>query len=300
MTNFIAILEILAWPLVTLSIVCILRKPLTSLIQSTQSIKFQGAEVEFSKSLQQTMDDAAEAIDVEISTNPSDSRLHDALMLSPGQSILETWNTLELSATEKVKNLLPINESYKNPLERPLEYLEFKGALTPSTASAIRDLRSMRNQVAHFGKNLVVEDLAIQYISIAEGIMKSIDGITEIPRAKLTAITFLILNINSLIDSKKFEDITIDEVHEWIENESVIPSLAKRVKEHTDLGDYYDAEGVYHNFVEFYHQQLKQIYYAHAGNEGRKWGVDNLGLCLLLAWTNELIQQGSGWHPANI
>jgi len=39
------------------------------------------------------------------------------------------------------------------------------------------------------------------------------------------------------------------------------------------------------------------MYEGYAGNERRKWGIENLGLCLLLAWTNKIIQQGSGWYP---
>jgi hypothetical protein len=37
--------------------------------------------------------------------------------------------------------------------------------------------------------------------------------------------------------------------------------------------------------------ELKSILGGYAGDERRKWGVENSGLCLLLAWTNELIQQ---------
>jgi hypothetical protein len=43
---------------------------------------------------------------------------------------------------------------------------------------------------------------------------------------------------------------------------------------------------------------MYQMYGGYAGNERRKWGIENLGLCLLLAWTNEIIQQGSGWYPS--
>jgi hypothetical protein len=42
---------------------------------------------------------------------------------------------------------------------------------------------------------------------------------------------------------------------------------------------------------------LQRMCNAYSGDERKKWGVENSGLCLLLAWTNEIIQQGSGWHP---
>ena len=296
MNNLIAILEIVAWPLTVLVLVWVAREPLTSLLPTIQKIKFRGLEVEFSRFLQQTVEDWSKDAEVSINRDPADKRLSDAIKLSRGQAVLAAWNALESCAREKVENLLPTDESFKNPLGRPLDYLEFKGALTPATASAIRDLRSLRNQVAHFGEELVVRENAIRYVSVAEGIMKTIDAVTELPRVKLTAATALILEINSLIDSKQFDDLTIDEVYEWIKNKHVIPSLAERAKGHVDLSGY-SADGPYQNFVGFYHEQMKRFYDAYGGDHGKKWDVENLGLCLLLAWTNELIQQGSGWHP---
>jgi len=51
------------------------------------------------------------------------------------------------------------------------------------------------------------------------------------------------------------------------------------------------------NFVRYYHEQMHQMYDGYAGNERRKWGIENYGLCILLAWTNEIIQHGAGWYP---
>jgi hypothetical protein len=43
-------------------------------------------------------------------------------------------------------------------------------------------------------------------------------------------------------------------------------------------------------------RHLQSIYGGYAGQERRKWGIENKGLCLLVAWTMEIIQQGSGWQ----
>lgn len=48
------------------------------------------------------------------------------------------------------------------------------------------------------------------------------------------------------------------------------------------------------DFERAYEEKMNQIYNAYAGDERRKWGVQNLGLCLVLAWTNEIIQWGEG------
>jgi len=49
------------------------------------------------------------------------------------------------------------------------------------------------------------------------------------------------------------------------------------------------------DFESWYVEHLQSLYDAYSGDENRKWGVQNKGLCLVLAWANEIIQQGSGW-----
>ncbi|HDT6555831.1 TPA: hypothetical protein QFU93_003043 [Raoultella ornithinolytica] len=104
---------------------------------------------------------------------------------------------------------------------------------------------------------------------------------------KLTYLTVLILHINSLLDSGKYNDITIDEVHDAIENKQLLRFLKKRCGKDIDLSLHLD-EGM--KFEHIYEERMNSIYGGYAGDESRKWGVRNLGLCLVLAWTNELIQ----------
>ena len=80
--------------------------------------------------------------------------------------------------------------------------------------------------------------------------------------------------------------------------DDIIPFLKETTQGDSDFSLYGD-DGPYSAFVEYYHEQMYQIFGGYAGNERRKWGVENLGLCLLLAWTNEIIQQGAGWYPNN-
>lgn len=113
---------------------------------------------------------------------------------------------------------------------------------------------------------------------------------------KHTALTLLILQLNKLIDTGKYDDITIEEVHSHIDDVTILQFLRERGQADIDLSVHLDTNA-FGNFQEFYVKQLQSIYDAYAGDERRKWGVQNKGLCLLLAWTNEIIQQGSGWQP---
>lgn len=114
---------------------------------------------------------------------------------------------------------------------------------------------------------------------------------------KVTALTFLILEINHLIDAGRYNDISIQDVHKAIESKRVLRFLKERVGNDIDLSMYLDSD-TYGNFEAYYEQKLNDIYGGYAGQERRKWGVAHLGLCLILAWTNEIIQQGENleWH----
>jgi hypothetical protein len=108
---------------------------------------------------------------------------------------------------------------------------------------------------------------------------------------KITALTLLILRINSLIDSGKYNSITIADVHQAIEQKKVLRFLKERAGKEIDLSCHIDSS-LYGNFEEYFETKLNNIYGGYAGEERRKWGIQNSGLCLILAWTNEIIQQG--------
>ena len=76
------------------------------------------------------------------------------------------------------------------------------------------------------------------------------------------------------------------QVSQHIAAGDVVPWLKGRVLEA-------DLSLLTEESVNEYQAGLADIYGGYAGNERRKWGVGNRGLCLLIAWTAELIQRGS-------
>jgi len=115
-------------------------------------------------------------------------------------------------------------------------------------------------------------------------------------KLRLTALTYLILQLNRMLDSGKYDGITIEEVHRHIDDRSVLQWLRQIGKGDIDLSSHLDTD-TYGNFEELYANYLQNMSGGYAGNERRKWGVENRGLCFLIAWTNEAIQQGGGWTP---
>jgi hypothetical protein len=108
---------------------------------------------------------------------------------------------------------------------------------------------------------------------------------------KVSALTLLVLHVNSLVDSGKYNDISIKDVHKAIEGKRVLRFLQERCGSDIDLSIHLESN-TYGNFEDFYERSIGEIFGGYAGQERRKWGVENLGLCLILAWTNEIIQRG--------
>ena len=102
---------------------------------------------------------------------------------------------------------------------------------------------------------------------------------------KLINLTYPIIEINAAIDTGKYNDISVDEIKEHIEIGDVFSHISELAGEDIDLSlldDEVSAEIT---------EALRDILYALGNQARRKWGVENSGLCLLIAWINELIQQ---------
>ncbi len=107
---------------------------------------------------------------------------------------------------------------------------------------------------------------------------------------QLVRLTTMILNLNAALDSGKYDDISLAEVKTHIERDDIVPWLRERVPD-VDISWWSEED------IREYGEVLLSIHGGHAGDERKKWGVQNKGLCLLLAWTNELVQQRN-WTDA--
>lgn len=294
--HVLQLVDTLAWPVTVLIALFVLRKPIRNALRLIHRIRYKDFDVEFGKELDQAEQDIGFASEDQESAFPEDEVAAKLIEVSPGAAVIESWKRLERTAREKVRDLIPADDTFANPLERPMDYLDLRGALIPPVANTVRNLRMLRNEAAHASGEQISKLDAIRYIQLAARIRRHIEAIDELPRAKLTALTFLVLQLNSAIDSRRHDDVTISDVYSWIENREVIPKLSEHIGDDIDVS-LYGPDGPYPNFVEFYHDRLHALWGGYEGNHRRKWGVENSGLCLLLAWTNELIQQGSGWYP---
>lgn len=107
------------------------------------------------------------------------------------------------------------------------------------------------------------------------------------PKIHLTHLTFLIIGLNSLIDGGLHEGISIAEAEDAIRSGTVFTWLREKFQKNIDLS-LYEANA---DAREAISEEWQALLGGYEGSEGRKWGVRNNGICLLLAWTNELVQQ---------
>lgn len=109
------------------------------------------------------------------------------------------------------------------------------------------------------------------------------------------ALTTMILELNSLIDSGEHDDITVEQAVRAVAEGSVL----RLVRERAGREFLYPC-AANPAFEGFYSANLLDILEAYGGSGRRKWGVEKKGLCLLLAWTTEILQRGSSWEAAEV
>ena len=160
MNHFVALIDAIAWPSTVVIIALLFRPQLKSLLSTVQKAGYGRFNLEFSEAIHEIADDVRPEGDLGYSKRPS----FEDSEFSPYQAVLKAWDDLELAARNRVECLLPKNETYSEPLERPLDYLEFKGALTPKTAVAIRNLRSLRDHVLASGHEFADRRGAVRYV----------------------------------------------------------------------------------------------------------------------------------------
>jgi len=101
---------------------------------------------------------------------------------------------------------------------------------------------------------------------------------------KLVELTSIVLAVNAAIDSHPTV-VPIQDARDHIERGDVLDWLSAS----------FDADVSFVSSrpksVEEYSRRLRDLLGAYEGGERRKWGIENNGLNLILAWTNELIQQ---------
>ncbi len=303
LTFISTIINSLAWPIIILVLVILFRKPLLNLVPFLERLKYKDFELQFSRDIQLAKDVANAEIPIEnqereILSIPDD-KTQKLIEVSPSSAIVESWKQIEEIAFKKLQQLYKSNPRKLRRLtaRTAIHDLMYNGILIPPAERLLENLYSLRNQAVHAPSFTISKENALEYNVLANRVKKQIDAITELPSIRLQSLTLTILQLNHLLDTGKYNDISTEDVKNEIEKGTILRYLKDKAKGDIDLSLFLESD-TYPNFEKLYCEQLQSILEAYGGDERRKWGVEKLGLCLLIAWTNEIIQLGSGWYPS--
>jgi hypothetical protein len=108
------------------------------------------------------------------------------------------------------------------------------------------------------------------------------------PPFHISYLAMMLFSLSAMLDSGQHDGITIDDVKRHARAGDLIKFLQ-------DCNGGSFAMGITESNPEFgkwYVQQICDNCKAMEGRERRKYGIQNRGLCLLISYTAEIIQQG--------
>jgi hypothetical protein len=96
-------------------------------------------------------------------------------------------------------------------------------------------------------------------------------------------LSMFLYEVNVLVDRGFKEDI--ETVNQYMQREEIVEYIANKYGDQVDFSLLLNRQwGKDLNVL------LRNMSDANAGNERRKWGIENNGLCLLVSWTAEIIR----------
>lgn len=184
--EFIAnLINTLAWPVVVLIIVILLKKPFSKLLLGLSRLKYNELEMDFEKELsklEKTIDLQNENGD----HNPMDNLLIDEkkenevlsiAKIHPSAAITLAWIMLEKEIVNTI-NRLSISADYPlyNSVLKNVNLLKEQKYIDTITYELINEFRQIRNRVSHYhndGDNLTYLD-AVKYFELTNRLIKTL------------------------------------------------------------------------------------------------------------------------------
>lgn len=182
--TFIAsIVDSLAWPVVAVIVVLILKDAIKELLPRLRRFKHRDTEFEFaekiSEMVRESETEAEEEFDQDISEPESENQFNSLLKLaevSPRAAVVEAYRILEHAADSAIKAAYPDLDSYelRHPV-RARRYLVKANILSPDQYDQLRELRNLRNLAAH-SREFKLTDTPIEaYIDISLSLARKLD-----------------------------------------------------------------------------------------------------------------------------
>ena len=152
----------LAWPLFAFVALWMLRSPLKDLSRLVEKIKYKDLELNFGRTLEETAGRADSIQPIDGKDSEVNKILEGALDPDPRIAVLKSWASVE-TAVEKLahSHLNDHGHSRRIPTFRLIEVLFQAGVIDHSLASVLREMRPLRNLIAH-GEDITVDDHTVR------------------------------------------------------------------------------------------------------------------------------------------
>ena len=166
----------LAWPLVALVALVMLKRPLEDLLPLAKRLKYKDLEVEFGQVLQAVSRDAA-GVFPELEQDRR-SRLIATVKHLPNAAVLEAWDEVDSAAETLIRQQvsevdLAVDTRYKTMGT----ILARQALLDTKKVKLFHELRQLRNKVAHAENFTVGPAEAVQYIELC---LKLVDHLNAV------------------------------------------------------------------------------------------------------------------------
>jgi len=171
----------LGWPIATIIIILILRKPIAGLIPLLQRLKYKDLELDFGRRIEEIKDEVADelppASEVQALPSAPDSSIITLARVSPRSAVMEAWRSLEETLIQRARKELAAKGENEQPLlpHRAIMFLERSGNFK-NIIPILKDLRGLRNEAAHAPDFALSPESAIEYASVAERVRQEIEG----------------------------------------------------------------------------------------------------------------------------
>jgi len=219
-----------------------------------------------------TFERELKSIEIKPEDPDPDDILEKLASKNPQDAIKKSWHQIEEAAEIKSKELsLTGAQSANFRADKALRHIECSGVFSPVIKQALSQLSRLCSEMKNNPEGSISSEVTLNYIRVARVIIKQIQSLATIPQFKLTSLTYLMLEYNALLDSQKYNYISVADIHREIESHSVLRYIAKEAVEDVDLSLILVSDDP-SDFENKYSEQLDWIYGGYAGQERRKWG----------------------------
>lgn len=293
--SILTFISTIAWPLVVLIVFLCFGKKILDKFPSVEKLSYKQLAIHFSQ--------VAERAKNFLPLVKTDVEYESYITaLDPRETVLSAWTQIERSCVKKYIELSRKDVSKDVSPNQAIDFFEYTGALTPNAEKSLSELRWLHRQMEHPVADYISQEAATAFLDASISLRAQIDAMTSTPSVYLGLLTLLIFQYNKLLDTSSCDNITIPDVYAHIEDGTIlryIQERAERTGESFDVSLHLKATADEQSFEEYYSKYLRAFLGGYGRGAAKKWGVQNKGLCLLIAWTNEIIQQGGGWVPSD-